>query len=254
MSFEVRKGAEAYRLEGNNGKAVLLIHGYTGAPGELRPLADHLHSMGYTVLGVRLPGHGTSVEDLETTTAKDWYDEAAKGAQTLLQEFTEVFVAGLSMGGLLAIKVAANYPVKGVVIMSAPIFLPDKRIPFYPLLKYFIRFLPKKKKNYGEMMKYNLSYNVMPTKPLGSLFELLNLCKKKYIKDIKCPAIVLQSTIEHTVVPESAQYIYDNLGCRVENKKLVWLNKSGHILSLDVERVIVFEEITDFFRNICQEE
>ena len=246
--FTVKQGAEAYRLEGNNGKAVLLIHGYTGAPGELRPLGEYLHSLGYTILGVRLPGHGTCVEDLENTTAEDWYQEAAKGAQNLLQSFQEVFVAGLSMGGLLTMRVAASFPVKAAVIMSAPIFLPDKRVKFYPILKHFIHQLPKSKKNYGAMMKYNLSYDTMPTKPLGSLFALLEACKKQYLKGITCPTLVFQSTIEHTVVPKSAQYIYDKLGSK--EKELIWLHKSGHIISLDVEREAVFQRIGEFFGSI----
>lgn len=248
MVCEVRKGAEAYRLDGNNGKAVLLIHGYTGAPGELRPLGDYLNSLGYTVLGIRLPGHGTCVEELARTTADDWFSEAERGVNDLLGTYPgNVYVAGLSMGGLLTIRIAAKYPVRAAAIMSAPIFLPDKRLPFYPILKYFIKQLPKSKKDYGEMMKYNLSYETMPTKPLGSLFEMLDNCKLHYIRKITCPAIVLQSTIEHTVVPKSAQYIYDYLASGKANKKLVWLHNSGHIITLDKEREIVFQEIAEFF-------
>ena len=248
MVYDVRKGAEAYRLDGNNGKAVLLIHGYTGAPGELRPLGDYLQSLGYTVLGVRLPGHGTNIKELERTTAEDWYNEAVRGVQDLLGTYpNNVYVAGLSMGGLLAIRIAASFPVRAAAIMSAPIFLPDKRLPFYPILKYFIKQLPKSKKNYGEMSSYNLCYDTMPTKPLGSLFKLLDNCKLHYVRKIKCPTIVVQSKAEHTVVPKSAQYIYDYLGCGVAKKKLVWLHKSGHIVTLDKERETVFKEIGDFF-------
>lgn len=243
-------GAEAYRLEGSNGYGVLLIHGYTGTPAELRPLGDHLNALGYTVLGVRLPGHGTSVQDLETTTADDWFAEAAKGMELLKAEFGEkVFVAGLSMGGLLTIRVAAKYQPKAAAIMSAPIFLPDKRVPFFWLFKYFIKELPKSKKNYHEMMKYNLSYSTMPTKPLGSLLAMMKNCKNNVLGQIKCPAIVLQSTVEHTVVPKSAQYIYDHLGSEPDAKKLIWLHQSGHIISLDMEREQAFAEIAEFFKQ-----
>ena len=252
MAYQVKAGAEAYRLEGNNGYGVLLIHGFTGAPGELRPLADYLHALGYTVLGVRLPGHGTCIEDLEQTTADDWYAEAAKGMEKLIQEFGEnVYVAGLSMGGLLTMRTAASFKVKAAAILSAPVFLPDKRLPFYPILKFFIRYLPKSKKNYGDMMKYNLSYDKMPTKPLGSLFKMMDKCKAQYMGKIKCPVIVLQSTVEHTVVPKSAQYIYDHVGSKTEEKKLIWLHKSGHIISLDVERELAFKEIADFFASFA---
>lgn len=248
--IKVIPGAEAYKLGGSNGYGVLLIHGYTGTPAELRPLGDHLNALGYTVLGVRLPGHGTSVQDLERTRAEDWFAEAAKGMEQLKAEFGKnVFVAGLSMGGLLTMRIAAKYRPKAAAIMSAPIFLPDKRVPFFWLFKYFIKELPKSKKNYHEMMKYNLSYSTMPTKPLGSLLEMMKSCKNKILKQIECPAIVLQSTVEHTVVPDSAQYIYDHLGSSQNAKKLIWLHKSGHIISLDVEREKAFAEIAAFFQQ-----
>ena len=101
------------------------------------------------------------------------------------------------------------------------------------------------------MMKYNLSYSTMPTKPLGTLLAMMKNCKNKVLGQITCPTIVLQSTVEHTVVPASAQYIYDHVGSRPEEKKLIWLHKSGHIISLDVERELAFKEIADFFASFA---
>lgn len=243
--MQVMKGAESFLLQGNNNKAVLLLHGYTGAPSEMRPLGDYLHALGYTVLCVRLPGHGTSVSDLEATTADDWYSAAKTACEELLARFSSVYVAGLSMGGLLAIKLAAQLPVQKAAFISAPIYVQDKRAPFLPLLRFFIRYLPKRKKNYKKMAPYCLSYNKMPTKPLTSLFALLHECKEKLLGQIKIPCLVLQSKIEHTVQPRSAQYIYDRL--QSGRKKLVWLEHSGHILTLDCEYKQVFAEIANFF-------
>lgn len=243
--MQVMQGAETFLLDGSNNKAVLLLHGYTGAPSEMRPLGNYLHGLGYTVLCVRLPGHGTSVQDLERTTAADWYAAAQKACAELLAKFSSVYVAGLSMGGLLAIKLAATMPVKKAVFISAPIFVQDRRAPFLPLLRYFIHYLPKRKKNYHEMAQYCLSYNKMPTKPLTSLFVLLKECKERLLAQIKIPCLVMQSKVEHTVQPQSAQYIYDNLAA--VQKKLVWFECSGHILTLDCEHELVFQKIGKFF-------
>ncbi len=243
--MQVMQGAETFLLQGKNNKAVLLLHGYTGAPSEMRPLGDYLNALGFTVLCVRLPGHGTSVGDLERTTANDWYDAAANACRDLLGRFDSVYIAGLSMGGLLAIKLAASLPVKKAAFISAPIYVQDKRAPFLPLLRFFIHYLPKRKKNYHEMARYCLSYDRMPTKPLTSLFALLKECKESLLTKIKIPCLVLQSKIEHTVRPKSAQYIYDKLGCA--KKKLVWFTHSGHILTLDCEHEQVFAEIAKFF-------
>lgn len=112
------------------------MHGYTGAPSEMRPLGDYLHALGYTVSCVRLPGHGTSIKDLEATTATDWYAAAEAECLELLARFDSVYVAGLSMGGLLAIKLAAKLPVKKAAFISAPIFVQDKRAPLLAFLRF----------------------------------------------------------------------------------------------------------------------
>lgn len=243
--MEIIKGAEEYFLQGTNNKGVLLIHGYTGTPAELRPLGDYLHREGYTVLGVRLPGHGTTVQDLNETQWPAWYDAARVGCERLLKCTDEVMVAGLSMGGLLAMKVAAELPVKKAAFLAAPIYVQDKRVPFLPLLKYFIRYVKKSKRSYFSVDKYNMSYDVMPVKPLTSLFSLVKECKERLLPKITIPCLVVQSLAEHTVAPKSAQYIYDHLGS--SDKKLLWLANSGHIVTLDCERETVFEEVSKFF-------
>lgn len=244
--MRIIEGAESFLLEGKNNKAVLLLHGYTGAPSEMRPLGDYLHALGYTVSCVRLPGHGTSIKDLEATTATDWYCAAEAECLELLARFDSVYVAGLSMGGLLAIKLAAKLPVQKAAFISAPIFVQDKRAPLLAFLRFFIHYLPKHKKNYQELQEYCISYAKMPTKPLMSLFKMLNECKNKLLAEIKIPCLILQSKTEHTVQPRSAEYIYNKLAA-ASSRRLVWFEHSGHILTLDREHEAVFKKIADFF-------
>lgn len=241
------EGAETFSLQGNNGRAVLLLHGYTGTTAEMRPLGDYLHSLGYTVLCPRLPGHGTTVDDLEQTTADEWLATAYAACDELLAEYGEVYVAGLSMGGLLTMALAAARPVRKAALLSAPIYVCDKRVPFLPLLRYFIRYLPKRKRNYHEMGKYCQAYTRMPTKPLTSLFALVKRCKKQLLPQITIPCLILQSTVEHTVNSKSASYIYEHLGTPPDKKQLLWLERSGHILTLDCERETVFAAVGSFF-------
>lgn len=245
--MKIIEGAEEFFLSGENNKGVLLIHGYTGTPAEMRLLGDYLHKEGFTVLGVRLPGHGTTPEELNETNWQMWYAEAEKGYERLTEVCGEIMVAGLSMGGLLAMKIAAEKNIAKAAFLAAPVKVQDKRAPLLPLLRYFIRYLKKRKRNYFVADKYNLAYNVMPVKPLTSLFALIKLCKNEVLPNIKIPCLVMQSKIEHTVCPESAQYIYDHLGST--DKKLIWFEHSGHILTLDVEREEVYKEISDFFKK-----
>lgn len=242
--MRVKEGAEEFFLEGGSDKAVLLVHGYTGTPAEMRLLGEYLQSRGYTVWGVRLPGHGTDVEELKKTTAVDWYAAVEKALQELQQRFGRVMAAGLSMGGLLCLKLAQEHHIDKVALLSTPIFVPDRRLPFLNILKYLIPYLPKNKKNYREADKYDLSYDKMPTKPLTSLFRMLRQCKLSLAR-VKTPVLILQSTAERTIEPRSAQYIYDHL--RNAEKRLVWFHNSGHILTLDAERDEVFEQVERFF-------
>lgn len=245
--MKVIEGAEEFFLAGNNNKGVLLIHGYTGTPAEMRLLGDYLQQEGYTVLGVRLPGHGTEPWALNEIQWQNWYEEVEKGFYRLQQYCSEVMVAGLSMGGLLAMVTAAKLPVTKAVFMAAPIYVQDWRAPLLPLLKHFIPYLKKKKRNYFTAEKYNIAYNVMPVKPLSSLFALIKLCKNEILPQITIPCLVMQSTKEHTVKPCSASYIYEHLGSK--RKELVWYHQSGHILTLDIEREDVFKKISEFFRS-----
>ena len=160
--MNVIKGAEEFLLEGTNNKGVLLIHGYTGTPAEMRLLGDHLHQEGYTVLGVLLPGHGTKPENLNETNWQDWYAAAEEGFKRLEESCSEVMVAGLSMGGLLAIKVAAELPVSKAAFLAAPIYVQDKRAPFLPLLRHFIKYLKKRHRFYFSADKYNLIFPELP--------------------------------------------------------------------------------------------
>lgn len=245
--MKVIEGAEEFFLAGSNGQGVLLIHGYTGTPAEMRLLGEHLQREGYTVLGVRLPGHGTVPQELNETSWQEWYAEVEQGFYRLQQQCSKVMVAGLSMGGLLAMVAAVRLPAAKAVFMAAPIFVQDWRAPLLPLLKYFIHYLKKKKRNYFTAEKYNIAYNVMPVKPLSSLFALTKFCKEEILPQITIPCLVMQSTVEHTVKPSSASYIYEHLGSR--DKYLVWYKRSGHILTLDVEREDVFKTISEFFRS-----
>ena len=211
----------------------------------MRLLGEYLNSKGFTVKCVLLPGHGTTPEDLNETTTDDWYAEAEHACCELLSSHSKVMVAGLSMGGLLTIRIASQLPIERAAILAAPIYLQDKRVPLFPILRYFVKYLPKQKRNYHEAAKYNVAYDKMPTKPIGSILQMIKTAKAEYIPKIEIPCLVMQSKIEHTVAPKSAQYIYDNIKSQV--KKLVWIEHCGHILTLDNEREKVFELVGEFF-------
>lgn len=240
----IMPGSEPFFLPGGE-NGVLLVHGFTGAPSEMRLAGEFLNTLGYTVLAPRLPGHGTTPEEMAKTNWTHWYGSVEDGYHLLAGICSTVSGVGLSMGGLLTLKLASEYPLTRLAVLSAPIYIANKRLPLLPLYRLFTNYVPKKRKRLPDIGEnYSITYDVTPLNSLSSLLELIKEVDA-LLPSIMVPTLIVQSKREHTVKPESAQYIYNKLGST--EKKLVWLNNSGHIVTLDRERDTVFREIGNFF-------
>lgn len=238
-------GAEPFFLPGGS-TGVLLLHGFTGSPSEMKLYGAHLHRCGYTVLAVRLSGHGTSPQDLERATAADWFDDAVDGYELLRGVCRSIFVAGQSMGALLALWLGTVRPVAGTVALSAPLYIHEGRdlykLPPRPEAKG--RFLPKlPKKLPGIPADCRVAYRVMP---LLAVHELLSVLQRvrDLLPQVRQPLLVVQSARDHTVEPESAPYLFHHV--RSADKRLIWLRQSGHRLTIDRERETVFAATAAF--------
>lgn len=243
LPVAIMRGAEPFLLPGGD-RGVLLIHGFTGAPAEMRLLGDYLHDQGYTVLGPRLAGHGTSPADMARTTWHHWYADVENGYHLLRGMCGEVSVAGLSMGALLAFKLAAEYPVAKIASVNAPIFINDRRLPLLPFYRLFRKFERQEKHCLAVNERYAIAYDSIPLSCLGSLLNFIRHVDR-LLPLVDRPTLVVQSRRDQTVRPDSAPYIYRRLGCR--DKKLVWLERSGHVATVDVEHEQVYRDIGAFF-------
>ncbi|KYZ75558.1 carboxylesterase [Anaerosporomusa subterranea] len=241
----ILKGAEPFLYRGDS-HGVLLPHGFTGSPSEMRLLGEFLHRQGYTVYGPRLPGHGTHHQDMEKTEWRQWYGAVEDGFHILKGICKEVSVVGLSMGGILALLLASEYPVKRVVSLSAPIYIADQRLKWLNVYRMFRRYAPKRRRKLDVSPEYYVGYDRTPLRNLSSLLELIQHVKNR-LAQLQTPLLVVQSRAEHTVRPESADYIYQHAGSR--EKELFWLQKSGHIVTLDAEKEIVFKKVAAFLEK-----
>lgn len=244
----ILRGGEPFFYRGGS-HGVLLVHGFTSAPAEMLLLGCHLHDLGYTVLGIRLAGHGTSPKDLARMSREDWYDSVCDGYALLDSCCERVSVAGQSMGGLLSLKLAANVPVHSVAAMAAPIFIhEDKRLYRLPPREECEgRFHPKRRRQLPDVPEEcNASY--LET-PLVSVHEVLDLIEsvKKELPRVKPPVLLVQSYNDRTVRYRSANYIYRRIGSR--EKELHWLDRSGHLLTLDCQREEVFQRVAAFLEE-----
>jgi carboxylesterase len=245
MVLAIIRGAEPFLLPGGD-RGVLVVHGFTGSPSEMRLLGDHLHKNGYTVLGPRLCGHGTSAGEMAKTAWPHWYSTVEDGYHILKSICREVMVVGLSMGGLLSLKLASEYPVSRVISIATPIYINERRLPLLPLYRMFRSSVPKARKKFDVDPLYSVGYDETPLSSLSSLLELIRHVSG-LLPAIKIPALIVQSRVEHTVKPESATYIYRHLAS--QEKKLIWLKKSGHVVTLDIERESVFQSVTEFLEG-----
>nr|QEO32861.1 hypothetical protein [Candidatus Entotheonella sp.] len=204
---------------------ILLIHGFSASPGEVMPLAKSLNGQGFTVYVVRLRGHGTSPYDLQQRSWQDWYDSVQRGYAYLRTITDTQFVGGMSTGGGLALYLSMHEPtVQGVFAVAAPIKLANRAIHLAPLLKTVRGFVDSNPGN------PNTNYLAFPVQALQELLHFITVYSKT-LQNVAIPTLLIQARGDTTVRPDSAQYIYDELG--TTKKELIWKDVDQHVIVSD---------------------
>ena len=244
MPDSLRPGSEPFWLHGG-ATGALLLHGFTGAASDMRPLGEALHADGLTVHGVRLAHHGTQAEDMNRAHWRDWVASALDGYHLLSQQCERVLVMGLSMGGMLALRLAAQLPVAGVVAMSTPTYLFYRRSGWRPhlagLYSTIFRYVIKEDVDSGKT--YTGSYPVFPTAAVGQFYALLK-DTDPLLPHITAPVLLIHSHGDDFIPAENMPYLHEQL---VEApREMFWLQHSGHVITLDSEAPQLFSRIREF--------
>jgi carboxylesterase len=240
-------------LEGGS-VGVLLVHGFTGSPPEMRLVGDYLHERGLTVSAPLLPGHGTTAEQMNRCHWRDWTGHAEQALADLRARCETVFIGGLSMGSLITAYLAACHDPAGAILYSPAVKVADPLIHFTPVLKYMI---PMKEKSSEsdytdpEAERYTWSYE---ENPVFAAHELLKLMRRvrQLLPDVSCPLLIIHSTGDQAIAPDSAQYTYQRVGS--PDKALVTLHNSGHVITVDSEWRAVAEKTYAFTQTHLPEE
>lgn len=225
----------------------LLLHGLTGAPArDLSFLADELSSRSVSVVAPLLTGHGKTWKELETATAEAWQTDALNGLDDAFSMGRNVFVAGLSMGGTLALYLGEHRPeVAGLITINAPVYLEDPRMRLVPLLRHFQKSRPKGPPDVADTsaMLPDLGFNSMEA---VYQFERLMHGVRAGLGMITQPLLSFRSTQDHVVPPRNAEYILEHVNSRV--KSIVTLEHSYHCATIDYDREGIAAAIEQFIR------
>ena len=247
---DLMAGAEPFFFRGGPVGA-LLIHGFTSAPKDMSLLGQTLAAEGVTVLGVRLTHHGTAPADLARSHWRDWYTAALDGYHLLRGQCPVVFAMGLSMGGDIALKLSADYPVAGVVAMSTP-SLPylDRlgwRARLAGLLGYVKPFLPKALPDPAAPLRPHprVAYAAYPTRAIPQFRAMLREAAA-VLPRVTAPVLLVHSRGDRLIPPENMPYLLERLGSA--DKEMLWLEKSDHVITEDCEREQVFARVSAFVR------
>ncbi len=237
---------------------VLIIHGFTATLDSVNALIGPLRDLGATVSVPVLKGHcADSPEKLRGVTWQDWMMDAEEAFLDLSSSVDRLFIVGHSMGGLIALNLAAKYRDRiDAIIVAAPairlvsMLAPDRPLHFLtPVLQSVV-------KNWDLKVAFSdpdstgagVHYSWAPTDAIRSFFDLISFTHSR-LHDISCPVLIMHNRTEKTVLPESASIVYDSIATPEEKKELVWLERSQHQMFCDCEKERAVAIVVDYIRK-----
>jgi carboxylesterase len=237
-------------LTGGRRIAVLLSHGFTGSPFSMRPWGEHLGALGYGVHVPRLPGHGTSWEELNDLRFDDWYGEATRVFDQLCLDHDAIVLGGLSMGGAIVLRLAAEHPerVAGVMVVNAALASGRLDLKVLPLVK---RLVPSLKAIGDDIKKPGTSEHAYPRTPLRALDSFRRAWPEivAALPSVTAPLLVFRSAVDHVVDDRSHPIILDRVGST--DVRQVTLPESFHVATLDHDAPTIFEESAAFVARVA---
>jgi len=241
-------------LTGGRRIGVLLSHGFTGSPGSMRGWGEHLAAKGYAVEVPRLPGHGTTWRDMNTTTWTDWYGELTAVFEKLTGENDAVVIGGLSMGGALVLRLAADAAhltggdrIAGVVVVNPAVATRRWDVRLLPVLKHVLGAMPGIGSDIKKDGVLEDAYKHTPLKAAHSMMSAWPVLVAD-LGDIKAPLLYFRSTEDHVVDELSEPLILDRIGST--DVTVTRLEDSYHVATVDNDAQRIFDDSADFIARV----
>ena len=241
----------AARPERTGGRrvGVLVLHGFTGSPASVRPWAEHLAEQGYGVSMPLLPGHGTRWQDLNATGWSDWYGAVSAAFDDLRAESDAVVVVGLSMGGALTLRLAADRgsQLSGVVVVNPAVDTLRRDVKLLPVLKHVLPAMPAIANDIARAGVDEVGYPLTPLRAAASMFTGFAALRAD-LGRIEVPVLMFRSRNDHVVDVASSRALHAGLGSRDFTERI--LTDSYHVATLDNDAELVFRESVDFVARV----
>lgn len=241
-------GAEPIRHDGGP-VAVLLCHGFTGTPASVADWAGYLAAAGYTVRVPRLPGHGTTWQEMNTTSWPDWYSAVETELVELAGGHDQIVVGGLSMGGALALRLGQRHPelIRGLMLVNPAVKLTDPRLVALPLVRRIVPSLAPIASDIAKPGVVELAYPRTPLTALASSLELYALVRAD-LPTVRLPLLMMRSLHDHVVPAASPQLVLDRVSSTDVTDLL--LAESYHVATMDHDAPTIFEQSLAFIRRV----
>jgi len=249
----IRKLAQPYYFQSEANEAntlVILVHGFGASATETRPLGEFLRSKGFDVLGILLEGHGTTPRDLDAIKWEDWFENIRDIYEKNIENYDNLFIGGVSLGGALSLYASTKIKFKGVFTINALY-----RYSFiYKILARFLQIFRFHKPRNPTRIEWYLEKGLFAYHEdcVHAAYEVMKFLKilNKRVKLIEIPALIIQSLTDKTVSPKSGEWISNDLQSR---KELLIIPEGDHILTVDPNREVAFDKIEEFIRKLLSE-
>ncbi len=229
---------------------VLLIHGYTATPIEVSLLGKYLHVRGYTVSGPRLPGHGTSIEDLHFCRWQDWAVHVDNAYSVLRSCCNRVFVGGVSLGSLLTLYLGAQHrEIAGLIVCSPALRARNWLINLTPLVHPFVKAIKKRRSATIKASVAHERWQGYTVDSVPALAQVLSLQRhvSQLLPAITQPIVIFIGRLDQTIDVQAARGLYDRVASA--DKEVVWMEKSTHSIFLDLEWDAVARKTNSFIER-----
>ncbi|MHA7142374.1 MULTISPECIES: alpha/beta hydrolase [unclassified Arthrobacter] len=226
---------------------ILLSHGFTGSPVSLLDWAQYLADQGYAVRLPLLDGHGTTWQELARTPWQRWYASYETSYRELAQSTEKIVVAGLSMGGTLALRLAALQPVAGVVVVNPGLTIADPRARYAGVLKFVMRSVPAIANN---IKKEGLDEGAYARTPVAAVAQLGRLFREtvNLLPSVTAPTLVFRSSVDPIVPESSLEVLQQRIGSKA--LEIVRLENSYHVATMDHDAQLIFERSAQFIQHV----